>query len=519
MDRKRKSSNTTISNLDLLSRTKAEKLFQKKASYVKDKDIEWHLPNTQAVGSTCPVWTVTELQDLKLKLNNLKDKLSDKEISEWHSHTQFMNFAGNIVQDVRQQLHPELCTQAWCKFYEIISTYDLVDFDSSNFNTVHLCEAPGAFVTSLNHFLISNEVHGHGMPNTLNPWYEGNSVGEMIDDDHFIRDTADYWYFGPDNTGNIMDLSNLKCLVEKCQEMGNIHLVTADGSIDCQDDPAEQELVVSRLHICEALTTMSILAPGGHMVLKKFTMFECDTICLMYILNCMFSEVHLIKPASSKSGNSEVYIVCKEFLAPDGHKLLINRMCEMYFDSDSNLSTPPRCMFAIDQIPGSFLHKHINICTLFTNLQGETIQNNLDHYPVLSDKYRAWIESVKEYCAEFYFNLYNVRPVPDHCRVVPFRTQKKIKKLNGFSTRGSKFRDKKRRNGTFNDRQMVARLPWKQRIQQMEKLEISPIHPVWFKVIYQSLFCIEMLVIVYCKRENFCMGLNFAYFMYQGTPT
>lgn len=27
------------------------------------------------------------------------------------------------------------------------------------------------------------------------------------------------------------------------------------------------------------------------MVLKKFTMFECDTICLLYLLNCMFTEV------------------------------------------------------------------------------------------------------------------------------------------------------------------------------------------------------------------------------------
>jgi 23S rRNA U2552 (ribose-2'-O)-methylase RlmE/FtsJ len=45
-----------------------------------------------------------------------------------------------------------LMFQAWCKFYEIVSSFDLLppgDVQSS----LHLCEAPGAFVTALNHFI------------------------------------------------------------------------------------------------------------------------------------------------------------------------------------------------------------------------------------------------------------------------------------------------------------------------------------------------------------------------------
>ena len=47
---------------------------------------------------------------------------------------------------------------------------------------------------------------------TLNPYYEGNDNGHMIGDDRLIRHTGDNWYFGVDNTGNLMSERNLEGL-------------------------------------------------------------------------------------------------------------------------------------------------------------------------------------------------------------------------------------------------------------------------------------------------------------------
>lgn len=40
-----------------------------------------------------------------------------------------------------------------------------------------------------------------------------------------------------------------------------------------------------------------------------FTLFECETICLLYLIYNAFTTVEVFKPATSKEGNSEVYVI------------------------------------------------------------------------------------------------------------------------------------------------------------------------------------------------------------------
>lgn len=57
------------------------------------------------------------------------------------------------------------------------------------------------------------------MATTLNPYYEGNEVSNMILDDRLILHTFDKWHFGSDFTGNIMDIKNINSLKNKCENI------------------------------------------------------------------------------------------------------------------------------------------------------------------------------------------------------------------------------------------------------------------------------------------------------------
>lgn len=61
---------------------------------------------------------------------------------------------------------------------------------------------------------------------TLNPYCEGNDTMRMIDDDRFIRTTYKNWFFGTDNTGDLMSEENLEALVKRIKRFKTVHLVS-----------------------------------------------------------------------------------------------------------------------------------------------------------------------------------------------------------------------------------------------------------------------------------------------------
>ena len=49
------------------------------------------------------------------------------------------------------------------------------------------------------------------------------------------------------------------------------------------------------------------------MVIKLFDLFHYASIDIVYILAYYFDKLHIVKPFTSRSANSEKYIVCKSF--------------------------------------------------------------------------------------------------------------------------------------------------------------------------------------------------------------
>ena len=99
------------------------------------------------------------------------------------------------------------------------------------------------------------------LANSLNPYYEGNIPTRMINDDRFMMKTIENWDFGPDMTGDITHPDYPEYLKRNHYD-NPPHLVTADGSFDCQDKPGEQESSVSWLLLKETLCALQILKNG-----------------------------------------------------------------------------------------------------------------------------------------------------------------------------------------------------------------------------------------------------------------
>lgn len=447
--------------------TEAELMFNKKFSIIKNAECVYKLPPLSDWYKD-ELWQLDDFQELKAELNQTKDCLSDKEPSEWHEHTSFTHRTSGVIPALRKQIKPELLTQAWCKFYEILCNYPVVspylkpgDF----FNSVHLCEAPGAFVTSLNHYLKLNFEKGiqwQWMANTLNPYYEGNSSGFAIMDDRFLFQTLDHWNFGHFNTGDIRDPRYIDDIVEAVGETP-IHLITADGSIDCADVPEEQESAVSQLHYAEIVTSLHILARNGSLVVKYFTFFESESVCLMYLLNCVFREVHVFKPATSKSGNSEVYVICLGYKGMIDIQLhyLRQPLIGRYTLSDHSGSIyTEKALFKQYLVPEYFKSLLKECCQLFKNYQEDEIKRNLKFFEGMAKGEGKYIARIKEYCAELYISRYKLAAIPNEDRIVPLELASTFVSLLQFG-------NYKASKGSLNERRNS--LP--SRMKQLLKME------------------------------------------------
>ncbi|XP_001375930.2 cap-specific mRNA (nucleoside-2'-O-)-methyltransferase 2 [Monodelphis domestica] len=431
-------------------------LFAKKFSYGKPPNNEWQLPDSNDV-FTCDHTEFNSLLVLKNSMNEVKNLLSDKNLDDWHQHTSFTNKAGKIIPHVKKIVNAELCTQAWCKFHEVLCSFPLIPqeaFQNGELNSVHLCEAPGAFIASLNHYLRSHNIpcDWNWVANTLNPYHEANDNLMMIMDDRLIANTLPWWYFGPDNTGDIMTLKHLTGLQHFISNMSTVHLVTADGSFDCQGNPGEQEALVSPLHYCEVVTALMTLGNGGSFVLKMFTLFEHCSINLMYLLNCSFEEIHVFKPATSKAGNSEVYVVCLYYLGREAIHPLLTKMMQHFGTEIIN-----KALFPQHMIPESFLKRHEECCLFFHKYQLETISENIRLFECISEVEQTKLNNLRDCAVEYFMQKFQMKRLS--------RNNWLVKKSNiGCSMNSKWFGQRNRYFKTYNERKMLEALSWEDKM-------------------------------------------------------
>uniref|UniRef100_A0A8R1XS37 Cap-specific mRNA (nucleoside-2'-O-)-methyltransferase 2 n=1 Tax=Onchocerca volvulus TaxID=6282 RepID=A0A8R1XS37_ONCVO len=257
--------------------------------------------------------------DLSSCLNELREMIPNDHLDDWRRHTSFTHPLRSFIRErAKCAYNMEYSTQAFFKFYEILIRFSHICFPSNCtkhiIRSFHLCESPGAFISALNVYLIlqKNKLSWQWYANSLNPHYEWNSPYDMFLDDELITSTCPNWFFGPDDSGDILKWTNeyINSIAEK---VGKFSLITADGSVYCQDNPAEQERIIFPLLQKEIDISLSLLQTNGTFIVKMYTSFLNETVTLLSRLLMCFEEVYVIKPSCSKPGNSEVYLLCASF--------------------------------------------------------------------------------------------------------------------------------------------------------------------------------------------------------------
>eukprot|EP00050_Salpingoeca_kvevrii_P001677 m.176408 g.176408 ORF g.176408 m.176408 type:complete len:858 (-) comp10430_c0_seq2:82-2655(-) len=121
-------------------------------------------------------------------------------------------------------------------------------------------------------------------------------------------------YYGVDNTGDIYNTESMRAfqaLVRKDTKDSMLDFVMADGGFDVTGVENYQEIMNKQLLLCQFVTGLALLRPGGHYVCKAFDVFTTFSVGLIYLMYLAFDQVCVIKPRTSRPANSERYLVCK----------------------------------------------------------------------------------------------------------------------------------------------------------------------------------------------------------------
>jgi hypothetical protein len=303
--------------------------------YIGDRRPQANIPENFRTDFPDYVWH--RFSRLKGMLNSKKAEL-DRFVTtpEKSKKFTFVSMHAKSMMSLKQnkmitEYNSEIKSNAFLKMYEIMRWLD--DYNYLNFcdktpkkttqpkiyKTLSIAEAPGNFILALNHFIKTE------CPDVIWKWRASTfrvvaeESGYLADTYGIIKRFPQNWIYGVDGDGDITSVNNLQTFEFLDSDFPQIgkkyNLMTSDVKYVPNDNIySEEENINLPVVTGHTLASLINLEKGGITVLKQFSLFECGTISLLYLLSYCFNHVYITKPSSSKQANSEVYIVCVDFL-------------------------------------------------------------------------------------------------------------------------------------------------------------------------------------------------------------
>ena len=204
-----------------------------------------------------------------------------------------------LQRDHKISINGRRVSRAWIKFYEMVNEIPLLESvvnPSVPLQSFHICEAPGTFILSMEHYMKTR------MPNQTVAWTAQSLHDSNIFDEYgLIKKYLNRWDFGPKNTGDITDVNNILYYISKYPGK---KFLTAD----CGTSWDERELT-SKLKYCMIILILGILEVGGNFVFKTLMpVNEPIIISLYYIMLYRFRKLIFFKPLQNP-WSPEFYVV------------------------------------------------------------------------------------------------------------------------------------------------------------------------------------------------------------------
>ena len=300
------------------------------------------------------------------------DKLIDK-----------LCFSKYIKYHIKNNINCEIVSNAWLKFYEILFHFKDEIFHMEELKSFHLCEAPGAFISALNHVIhtddkLKNKIKWNWHAQSLNPKikhkkYNFNVLG---DDYNLIDKYPNNWIFGPpdDQSG---DITNIEVIKYYTSLNLNINFITSDAGIEINPKMInEQEIYLHKINLSQIYLILSMLNDNGIAIFKTFLpLCENLTISLIYILNNCFDKMYLTKPETSKPSNSEIYVVCFGY-----HKMPIECINKIFNILKNNNYYYHTMLFNEQLLNNDFIEKYKENIISLIDRQIQSLKNDCYYY-------------------------------------------------------------------------------------------------------------------------------------------
>ena len=297
-----------------------------------------------------------------------------------HSNLPHMNYAISKVKPV---------SRAFFKLIEIYKHFNVLS-NYTSLKSFHLAEGPGGFI----------EATAFMRSNPLDTYY---GITLTNDDDYGVPGWRKSQYLfntykniviekGKTGNGNLYNVENYKHMAMLYKNSMNI--ITADGGFDFSSDFGKQENNAFRLLFTQVAYAIVMQKYNGIFILKVFDIFLKSTTQLIYLLNCFYKKVYIVKPNTSRHANSEKYLVCKYFKFSDTSSIY-NRFHDILFVLDNMDFEKYEIASILDiELNTYYLSKLNEINSIFTQQQIENIMNTIKmiHY---QDKSKERIELMK----------------------------------------------------------------------------------------------------------------------------